>query len=67
MQLNIALSQGTHSHSAVVYNNILIIIGGLNKEMVPLSTCFQIKHEEHGWALTEVTVPQLLTPRYVSI
>ncbi len=64
MQLPIHLPQGTHSHAAVTHDGGVIVMGGLNEEMVPLNMCYYIKHEEDDWSLLQLAISLPFTPRY---
>ncbi|XP_064387765.1 tRNA wybutosine-synthesizing protein 4-like isoform X2 [Halichondria panicea] len=63
-KLPIHLPQGTHSHAAVTHDGGVIVMGGLNEEMVPLNMCYYIKHEEDDWSLLQLAISLPFTPRF---
>lgn len=65
LQLPITLPDGRHSHCAVKYGRGVIIIGGLNAAMMPISSCLQLSWYTGDWHLDEIMFEPPLPPRCV--
>ena len=65
LQLPITLPEGRHSHCAVKYGRGVIIIGGLNPAMMPISSCLQLSWYTGDWHLDEIMFEPPLPPRCV--
>ena len=70
-QVSQTLPEGRHSHCAILYNEGLLIVGGLDSSMTPLSSVLYLQYclegEELKWKTTTVEFTPPLPARYDSI
>ena len=62
------LPEGRHSHCAILYNEGVLIIGGLNSSMTPLSSSLYLQPHREGkefeWKFSTVEFTPQLPARY---
>ncbi|XP_003382658.1 PREDICTED: tRNA wybutosine-synthesizing protein 4-like [Amphimedon queenslandica] len=57
-KLPVSLPEGRHSHLAVNYKSSVLIFGGLNADLSPVSTCLQLSEDKSHLMAVEF-IPQL--------
>lgn len=67
LQLCLSLPEGRCSHSTVVWQKGIIIAGGMNPSLQPLSSCLYLSHMSCGWNLSYFNISPLLPPKSVYI
>lgn len=62
MQVSLTLPEGRHSHSALLYNEGVLVIGGLDSSTTPLSSVLYLQYHLRGKELEWKSVVVDLTP-----
>ena len=68
MQVSVTLPEGRHSHSALLYNEGVFVIGGLDSSTTPLSSVLYLQYHLQGkefeWESVAVDFTPPLPARY---
>ena len=71
MQISVTLPEGRHSHCALLYDEGVFVIGGLDSSTIPLSSvlCLQyhLRGEELEWKSVVVDFTPPLPARYANM
>ena len=62
MQVPLTLPEGRHSHSALLYNEGVFVIGGLDSSTTPLSSVLYLQYHLRGKELEWKSVAVDFTP-----
>ena len=62
------MPKGLHSHSAILYNEGVLIVGGLDSSMIPQSTILYLEpnfgENKLEWSLSSIEFTPQLPARY---
>lgn len=68
LQLCLSLPEGRCSHTTVVWQKGIIIAGGMNPSLQPLSSCLYLSHTMScGWNLSYFNISPILPPKSVEM